>query len=77
MSAACTWAYPGQASGNTGGSAYSIVCLDPSGQSLGGFPDGSGHSLNDWCADPKHTQGYSGLNQAALTSSGWVCTFVR
>jgi hypothetical protein len=74
LDAACEWAYPEQATGVTNGSGYNIVCLDASGQSLGGFPDGSGHSLNDWCADPSHTQGYE-LRQAYL-SSGWVCTLI-
>jgi serine/threonine protein kinase len=75
---ACAWAYPGQASGSWSGSGYSIVCLDANGQSLGGFPDGSGHSLNDWCADPSHTDGNPTLIQAKLTSSGgWICTIVQ
>jgi hypothetical protein len=72
------WAYPDQASGNWNGSGYNIVCLDTNGQSLGGFPDGSGHSLNDWCADPAHTDGDPTLIQAKLQSSGgWVCTTVQ
>lgn len=75
LDAACEWAYPGQATGVTSGSGFNIVCLDGSGQSLGGFPDGSGHSLNDWCADPSRTQGYE-LRQAYLASSGWVCTLI-
>lgn len=75
LDAACEWAYPGQATGVTSGSGFNIVCLDGGGQSLGGFPDGSGHSLNDWCADPSRTQGYE-LRQAHLASSGWVCTLI-
>jgi hypothetical protein len=57
LNAACRWAYPGRASGNIIGSGYNIVCLDGNGQSLGGFPDSSDYSLNDWCADPDHTDG--------------------
>ena len=77
LAAACKWAYPGQATGSTSSSGYTVTCLDASGQSLGGFPDGSGHSLNDWCADPNHTQGDPNLIQAKLTPSGWVCTTVQ
>ena len=77
LGAACKWAYPGQATGSISGSGNNVACLDASGQSLGGFPDGSGHSLNDWCADPAHTQGNQNLIQAKLTASGWVCTTVQ
>lgn len=75
LAQACKWAYPGQATGAISGSGYNIVCLAANGQSLGGFPDGSGHSLNDWCADTSRTDGYS-LPQAKLTPSGWVCTVI-
>ena len=71
MSAACKWAYPGQASGKISGSAYSIVCLGQSGQVLGGF-SGS-HSLNAWCADPSHTDGRD-LPSPALVNGIWICT---
>lgn len=71
MNSACEWAYPGQASGQISGSGYSIVCLDSSGQALGGF-SGS-HSLNAWCADPSHTKGAS-LPNPALINGTWKCT---
>ena len=70
MDAACKWAYPGQASGEISGSAYSIVCLGTNGQVLGGF-SGS-HSLNAWCADPGHTGGVS-MPSPELTAAGWAC----
>jgi hypothetical protein len=76
INSACEWAYPGQATGSTNGSDYNIVCLGVNGESLGGFPDRSGHSLNDWCSDSTRTEGMD-LEQAALTSSGWVCTVLR
>jgi len=71
MSAACKWAYPGQATGKISGSAYSIVCLGANGQVLGGF-SGS-HSLNAWCADPRHTNGKH-LPNPALVKGSWACT---
>ncbi len=71
MGAACKWAYPGQATGKISGSGYSIVCLGPGGQVLGGF-SGS-HSLNAWCADPRHTSGVS-MPSPELVSDVWVCT---
>jgi hypothetical protein len=76
LSAACEWAYPGQATGKTSGGGYNIICVDANGNSLGGFPDNSGHSLNDWCASPDHTDGMD-LRQADLTASGWVCAPVQ
>jgi hypothetical protein len=76
LTAACEWAYPGQASGNTSGSGYNVVCLDADGQTLGGFPDSSDHSLNDWCADSHHTDGMD-LRQAELTPNGWACAHVQ
>jgi len=71
MSAACKWAYPGQASGQIQGSAYSIACLGTNGQVLGGF--GGAHSLNAWCADPRHTNGKHAPDPA-LIKGIWVCT---
>jgi len=71
MSSACKWAYPGLATGRTQGSAYSIVCLGKNGQVLGGF--GGSHSLNAWCADPSHTNGWK-LPNPALIKSAWKCT---
>lgn len=73
MDRVCNWAYPGQATGSVVGSGYNIVCLGIGGQVLGGFPDASGHSLNDWCADSRHTDGMN-LLQAKLLPTGWVCT---
>ena len=75
MDTACKWAYPGRATGIVTGSGDDIVCLGTNGKSLGGFPDGSGHSLNDWCASPAHTDEMN-LIQAKLTPSGWACTFL-
>lgn len=70
MSAACDWAFPGQASGETVGSLYNIGCLGKNGQNLGGF---SGiHSLNNWCAIPSHTDGENGM-QPELLNEVWVC----
>jgi hypothetical protein len=71
MGTACKWAYPGQATGKISGSAYSIVCLGPNGQVLGGFSDS--HSLNAWCADARHTNGKHASNPA-LIKGVWVCT---
>jgi len=71
MSSACRWAYPGRASGQHSGTDYSIACLDGSGNVLGGF-SGS-HSLNAWCADPRHTNGSKLLNPA-LVRGVWLCT---
>jgi hypothetical protein len=76
---ACRWAYHAQASGVWSGSVYSVVCLGQDGSSLGGFPDGSGHSLNDWCAYPAHTQG-ADLRQAKFrddTPEGWECEAIQ
>jgi hypothetical protein len=70
LGAACTWAYPGQASGKYSGSAYSIACLDSSGQVLGGF--GGTHSLNAWCADSSHTGGKHAPNPV-LVNGVWEC----
>jgi len=70
MSEACKWAYPGLASGQISGTDYSIVCLGPGGQALGGF--GGAHSLNAWCADPAHTGGVS-MPNPQLVSHLWVC----
>ena len=54
------------------------MCLDADGQPLGGFPDYSGHSLNEWCADPSHTDGNPNLIQAKMTpDGGWICTTVQ
>jgi hypothetical protein len=71
LGAACEWAYPGQASGATQGSGYSIVCPGTNGQVLGGFS--GAHSLNAWCADPSHTDNAS-LPNPALVRDIWVCT---
>jgi hypothetical protein len=71
LGAACTWAYPGKASGQFSGSNYSIVCLGTAGQVLGGF--GGAHSLNAWCADPSHTGGKP-LPSPALVNGEWLCT---
>ena len=71
MSAACKWAYPGQASGTVSGTGYAIVCLGTSGQTLGGF--GGTHSLNAWCANPRHTNGKHAPDPA-LVKGVWVCT---
>ncbi len=73
---ACKWAYPHRASGRVEGTAEAITCLDGAGKSLGGFDGDSGHSLNDWCADPAHIGGNSGLRQAEATSgspTSWQC----
>lgn len=73
---ACRWAYPGKARGQWTGRGYGIVCLDAQGTSLGGFSDESGHSLNDWCADPDHTAGNPTLRQARVVPgdpSSWQC----
>jgi hypothetical protein len=71
MAAACRWAYPGLASGKTAGAGYSILCLGPAGQVLGGF-SGS-HSLAAWCAEPGHTAGQD-APQPALIDGSWQCT---
>ena len=71
MSAACKWAYPGQASGEISGSGYSIACLNATGQVLGGF--GGSHSLNAWCADPRHADGENGT-EPKMVNKTWVCT---
>ena len=65
FAAACHWHF-GNASGATTGDTYSIQCLDAAGNALGGFQDGTGYSLNDWCA----TRGYF---QAELQGSSWIC----
>lgn len=70
LAAACRWAYPGRATGQTFGSGFSIVCLDKNGQSLGGF--GGQHSLNAWCDDPRHTAGMY-LPNPALVGDIWLC----
>ena len=67
MGTACKWAYPGQATGKISGSAYSIVCLGPNGQVLGGFSNS--HSLNAWCADSRHTNGKHASNPALSQGS--------
>jgi hypothetical protein len=72
---ACRWAYA-SATGHWRGSRQGIECLDVNGNSLGGFPDGSGHSLNDWCSNPRHTEGNPTLRQARLVrqaSAHWEC----
>ena len=70
LAAACKWAYPGQASGTVSGAVYSLTCLGASGLTLGGF---SGtHSLNAWCADPRHTNGKHAPSPA-LVKGTWVC----
>ena len=74
MSAACKWAYPGQASGQISGTGYSITCLGTSGQVLGGF--GGQHSLNAWCADPRHTDGKHAPDPS-LVKGSWACTAGR
>jgi len=71
VSVACKWAYPGRATGKASGSAYSLVCLGTNGQVLGGF-SGS-HSLNVWCADPRHTNSQH-LPNPELVNRSWVCT---
>jgi len=71
LSAACKWAYPGQASGKISGRGYSIVCLGANGQVLGGF-SGS-HSLNAWCVDPRYTDSKY-VPDPALVKGIWVCT---
>jgi hypothetical protein len=76
LSAACKWAYPGLATGSTSGSGYDVVCLDANGRSLGGFPDSSQHSLNDWCASPDHTDEMD-LGQAKFNGTSWVCAPVQ
>jgi len=73
-SAACKWAFPGRAAGETIGSDISIRCLGPNGQVLGGFDDGSGHSLSDWCDDPSHTAGISLPDPMTNDSGSWTCT---
>jgi hypothetical protein len=75
LSAACKWAYHGRASGQWSGGVYSVVCFGHDGGGLGGFNDDSGHSLNDWCANPANTQGVD-LRQAKSrdgTAQGWEC----
>lgn len=71
MSLACEWAYPAHASGKFSGDDYSIVCLGTGGQVLGGF-SGS-HSLNAWCADPRHT-GNKSLPSPVLIDGEWLCS---
>jgi hypothetical protein len=76
IGSACKWAYPNRANGSWTGGVYNIQCLDSSGSILGGFNDGSGHSLNDWCADPAHTDGNSDLRQAMPATNSptsWQC----
>ncbi len=70
LAAACKWAHPGKATGQTSGSGFSIVCLDKHGNSLGGF--GGRHSLNAWCDDPRHTAGMY-LPNPALVGDTWIC----
>jgi len=71
MGLACKWAYPGQSSGQTSGSDYSIVCLRANGQVLGGF-SGS-HSLNAWCLNSHHTDNAQ-LPDAELVNGTWICS---
>jgi hypothetical protein len=73
---ACMWAYPNNSNGRWTGSVYSISCLSSSGSVLGGFQDGTGHSLNDWCANPAHTGGNPNLRQAQPgndSPGSWEC----
>jgi hypothetical protein len=70
LGAACKWAYPDRATGQVSGDSFSIVCLGPGGQPLGGFS--KSHSLNAWCADPSHTHGYAGT-QPELIGDVWYC----
>lgn len=68
--AACRWAYPGRATGQFSGSSYTIVCLGLGRRPLGGFK--GDHSLNAWCADPNHTNGFAGT-QPELIGDVWYC----
>ena len=70
LAAACRWAYPGQASGKVSGSDYSISCLGPGGQPLGGFT--GMHSLNAWCADHSGTDG-THAPSPELVHGTWTC----
>lgn len=73
---ACKWAYPNIASGEWRGSVNAIECLDAAGNSLGGFSQESGHTLNDWCSNPAHTGDNPNLRQARPatdSADSWAC----